>query len=367
MNSGKPLVSIIFVTFNYHENLNECLQSLRKQTYSDFEIIIVDNGSDREMLSYLEKLDSKIKCIKTGVNNGFGRGNNIGIAASNGELIVFSNYDAVYDSLWLEKLVNTACASEDIGVVAPKITFYDDREKINTCGLFFSYLGYACSSDIYKHSDIINGKKEIATASGCCFLIKRSLIDIIGVFDEEYHHFGSQFFFSSLEDIDLCWRVKLAGKKIVLDSDSVMYHKYNKKELSLLRYLYLECGRYYILLKNYQLFTLILLMPALLSFESLTWFFAAINGMSFLKTKAKSYIILLQKLSNIRNKRDEIKQLRKVNDEKILDGFGSFVELRQGAFTHLQAKIIENILNPVFSIYKLLAMIIIKIKSKVIK
>jgi GT2 family glycosyltransferase len=367
MNYKKPLVSIIFVTFNYHENLIECLQSLKGQTYSNYEVIIVDNGSGPSMLSYLQTLDDSVKCITTGVNNGFGKGNNIGIAASNGELIVFSNYDTVYDPHWLESMVDTACSADDIGVVAPKILFYDDRQKINTCGLFFSYLGYACSSGLYQPTEAVTEKKEIGTASGCCFLIKKTTLDKVGVFDEEYHHFGSDFFFSSLEDIDLCWRVRLAGEKILLNPDSVLYHKYYKKELLPLRYLYLECGRYYILLKNYRLFTLLVMFPALAVFEILAWLFAALNGLAFLKTKCRSYGILFNKLKIIQSKRLEIKKIRKVNDQKIVAGLGSFIELQHVALTPVQRKIIGITLYPVFSLCKILTMIIINVKCKVIR
>ncbi len=367
MNNKKPLVSIIFVTFNSHENLMECLQSLKGQTYSNYEVIIVDNGSGPAMLSYLQTLDSSVKCINTGINNGFGKGNNIGIAASTGELIVFSNYDTTYDPLWLETMVDTACSADDIGVVAPKILFYDDRKKINTCGLFFSYLGYACSSGLNQPSETVTKKKEIGTASGCCFMIKKSTLDNVGLFDDEYHRFGPDFFFSSLEDIDLCWRVRLSGEKILLNPDSIVYHKYLKKALSPLRYLYLECGRYYILLKNYQRFTLLLLLPAFAAFECLAWIFAAINGMTFLKTKCRSYPILFNKLKDIQVKRQELQKIRKVNDQKILAGLGSFIELRHVALTPVQRKIIGITLYPVFSFYKLLTMIILNIKCKVIQ
>lgn len=364
MVERQPLVSLVFVTFNGIDDFKECLNSLAEQTYKNFEIIVVDNGSDSSMLSFLESITKDIRLVKTGKNNGFGRGNNIGIKECAGELVVFTNYDAVFDKDWLAQLVTTALSSEDIGIVAPKILFYKEREYVNTLGVFFSYLGYACADGINEHSNLHTTRRVIASASGCCFLIKKSLLEVIGGFDEEFHNFGNQFFFSSLEDIDLCWRVHINGKKVLLEPNALMYHKYIQKPLQEIRYLYLECGRYYTLLKNYRLITIVLLLPVLLLFECMTWAFALVKGKNYLFKKFSSYLIIAQKITILKQKRTEIAKLRAVPDADILEVLGTNIHLRHLPIPSYVKQIIEFGINTVFNVYKLL---VVKILSRIEK
>jgi len=352
MKTSLHKVSIVFVTHNGLNDFIECLGSLAGQTYKDFEIVVVDNGSDQKMIEYLDSITNQITLIKTGVNNGFGCGNNIGAKHCSGDLILFTNYDAVFENDWLENLVKTATSSDEIAIVAPKILFYSNREFVNTCGVFFSYLGYACSDGLNKPSDYYIEKKNIACASGCCFLMKRDIFEIVGGFDEEFHRFGKKFFFSSLEDIDLCIKTHLVGKTVVLDPNSIMYHKYYQKSLSTLRYLYLECGRYYTILKNYSLMTILLLVPALTVFECMALAFALLKGPMFFIKKIESYLIIISKLPIIIKNKNVFRKYLKLKMSDLLKILGTGIYLKHMSLPFHCGEKIEFLLNHFFAFYK---------------
>ena len=351
----KPFVSIVFVTYNGKKDMAECLESLEKQTYTHYEIIAVDNNSTDDIVPYLESIPDKVQLINTKKNNGFGAGNNIGIEKAKGDMIVITNYDAVYDPYWLEYLVTSALQNPDAGIIVPKILLYHDKNTINTCGVFISYFGYVCSNGLGKKTDEFNSLQTLASASGCSFLIKKNTLTSIGAFDEEYHRFGKRFFFSSLEDIDLSWRTLLIGQKILLDPRALMYHKYYQKPLTVLRYLYLECGRYYLLLKNYKAITLIVLSPALFVFECMSIAFALIKGHKFFISKLISYVILFKKLPAIIKQRHAIALLRTTQDSQILDPLGSDILLRHINLPSGFISIGERMCNKAFGCYKSIA------------
>lgn len=348
MPHKSPKVSIIMVNYNGKTDLESCLESLKKQTYSDFEIIIVDNGSTDGSVEFLKTRFPYVKVIETGQNLGFGAGNNVGIRHSRGEHIVFTNYDVEFEPDWLSRMIEAASSDKEIGLVAPKILLYDHREVVNTCGLSFQYTGHAFSKGANMHSGTFSEREEIASVSGCAFLIKKEVLDQIGLFDEEFQNFG-RFFHSSLEDIDLAWRAQLAGYKVLFEPAAVMYHKYIQKPLTPIRYYYLECGRYYILLKNYQGITLCLLFPALVLSEMVSWGFVILRGREFVREKILSCQWLKKRWPYIKMKRKRV--MRLIDDYCVLRRFQTKTELRHFNKTAFFIAV-ESILNMFFAIFK---------------
>lgn len=346
--SNNPKVSIIMVNYNGKDELGPCLNSLAKQTYTNFEIVIVDNNSTDGSVEFIKAKFPYVNVIETGHNLGFGTGNNVGVQHSQGAHIVFTNYDAEFDPEWLYHMVNAASSDRNVGLVAPKILLYDFRDRVNTCGLSFQYAGHAFSRGADMPADVFSMREEIASVSGCAFLIKREVLDQIGLFDEEFQNFG-RFFHSSLEDIDLAWRAQLAGYKVLFEPLSVMYHKYIQKPLTPIRYYYLECGRYYILLKNYKKMTLFFLSPALVLAEMVSWGFVILKGREFIKEKIVSYKWLINRWSYIKKKREQT--VRAISDSLLLRRFQTKTELR-----HFNKTIIfvlaEKIINFLFSAFK---------------
>jgi len=347
-----PLVSVILVNYNGLADLRSSLPALLSQSYPRFEVIVVDNDSADGSVEALRKEFPEVAVIEANRNLGFGAGNNLGIRNASGEYVVFTNYDVDFDVNWLSELVRAAETDERVGIVAPKIMMFDQRDLVQTCGLTFQYTGHAFSRGYLKPSTAYADPEVIGCATGCCFLIKRRVLDQVGAFDPDFHAFSSTFFHSSLEDVDLCWRAQLAGYWVLFEPKALMYHKYEQKPLSPLRYYYLECGRYSILTQNYGAKTFIALGPALAFSEWLGWSYVAIKGPKFFAEKMRSYWWLTSNLRSVLRKRSRAQALRCVPDAEILDRFEAETELRHSPLPPVLNRVAAALPNQVFRAYK---------------
>lgn len=219
-----PLVSVVILNYNGRKNLGEylvyhCLSSVLKSDYPDFEVIFVDNGSTDGSVEFVKeriKENPKLKIVRNKENYGFALGNNLGIKHTNGKYVLFLNNDIEVESQWIKKLVKVMEADPTIGMAQSKILSID-KLHIRSAGnlldpMQFTYLIGYNQEDRGQFSDVC----EITFASGAAFIIRRALIDKIGLFDPEY------FFYH--DDCDLGWRARLAGFKIVMVPSSVVYH-----------------------------------------------------------------------------------------------------------------------------------------------
>ena len=126
-----PVVSVIVVNLNRRDLLISCLESLFRQTFSNFEVIVVDNGSVDDSMVVLRGLTERIRIVSLPVNRGFAGGCNAGIAIAQGRYIATLNNDAVADPRWLEELVAGIETHPLVGMCASKILFYGDRTRID--------------------------------------------------------------------------------------------------------------------------------------------------------------------------------------------------------------------------------------------
>jgi len=328
-----PLVSIILLGYNSEKDIKECIDSLKKQTYKNFEIIFVDNNSKDNSVQLIKENYPGVKLILNPKNYGFSRGNNIGIKNSKGDYVIILNPDTILDKSWLKNLVNVANKT-DYDILQSKILFFDNK-KINSMGNLIHYLGYSfCDGYGKTDSKINNDVKNIVSASGCCMLVKRPVFDKVGFFDENM--------FMYYEDSDFSWRARLMGFKIGLVPNSIVYHKYtfskNKN-----KFYYLERNRLIFLFKNYSLKSLLLISPALILNEIGTFFY-------FLKEmiphkKINSYFSILMNFNKIMKDRKYIQKNRTVNDEEIFKHFNKNFE-----FSEINGSI-QKIFNLIFQKY----------------
>ena len=121
------LVSIIIVNWNAKKFLKECIESLLSQSFTDYEIILVDNVSSDDSVSFVTENFPQVKIIQNNDNVGFAEGNNIGIKNSTGKIIVLFNPDVVADKKWLSILVDTLQSSEKIAAVTGKMYYLGDK------------------------------------------------------------------------------------------------------------------------------------------------------------------------------------------------------------------------------------------------
>jgi hypothetical protein len=209
------LISVIVLNYNGKGFLNSCLSSLASQTYSDFEVIVVDNGSRDGSPEYIEENYPWVRLAKNNENLGFAGGTNAGIRAAKGEFILTLNNDSRADSRFIEELIKPM-ADPEVGVCAAKMLFPDGR--INSAGICISRSGAAWDRGMFEPD---RGQYEfVEEVFGACAgaaLYRREMLDEIGLFDED--------FFLYLEDVDLAFRARLAGWKcIYVPGARVIHH-----------------------------------------------------------------------------------------------------------------------------------------------
>lgn len=221
INSSKsPLVSIITVNYNHSEDTIELLDSIKKITYPNIECIVLDNGSEIDNPDIIKRKYPEINFIKNKKNIGFAAANNIGIMHANGEYILLINNDMVVSDDFLSPLLKTLQKNPEIGVVCPKIYFYDEPRNIQYAGYTeinpFTIRNIAIG---YNEPDKGQYDKDSITAfaHGGAIMFPTKLLNNVGKM--------SEYFFLYYEDIDWCKRVRYAGYKICYVHNSVVYHK----------------------------------------------------------------------------------------------------------------------------------------------
>jgi len=248
--------SIIIVNWNGKTHLPVCLESLKAQTFSDFETIMVDNGSSDDSLEFVASHFPWVKTVPLFVNQGFAGGNNAALPHASGEYIITLNNDTDADPGWLEELVRVADENPAVGMVASRICAYDDHDMIDSLGVKVCRDGMSRGAfRLQRFSELALGKtEEILMPSGCAALYRRQMIATVGFFDDD--------FFAYCEDSDLGLRGRRAGWKALLARDAVIYHKYSQTggTFSPLKLYLVERNHYWVAFKNYPL-TSILALP----------------------------------------------------------------------------------------------------------
>lgn len=306
-----PLVSILIVNWNARENLKECLISLFKIAYLNFEIILVDNGSEDDSVEMAEKSFPKVLIVKSEKNLGFAGGNNLGLKYCYGKYILFLNNDTIVTKDFLGKLVKFMEKRNDVGIIQPTILFHRpglplDR-RINSVGSFLLNSGFLYHLDYGKKFVQKNYKDsyEIFSAYGACFLARKNVIEKVGLFDPDY--------FAYFEETDFCHRVWLNGYKIMIYTKPFIYHKGAKTAQKLpsdfIQYHSFK-NRLYTYLKNLDKINIIkVFIPHLMICE--------ISSVLYLLTGRPGYAWAIQKaiLWNLSNTRKLIKERKKVQEK----------------------------------------------------
>jgi GT2 family glycosyltransferase len=216
----QPFVSIIILNYNGERYLDNCLASVLKNDYKNFEVVLVDNAStDLSIKNAMQTFgsDTRVKLVQSQKNLGFSGGNNLGFAHSKGDYLVFLNNDTVVDAQWLTHLVNALQTDESIGLAQSTILMIDGK-KIQTAGWLYSdYLVQKYGLAENKTSSLrLQPIFEVSVASGASMITRRALINQIGLFDPTI-----PFFY---DDTLLSFKVWLANKRVVTVSDSKIRH-----------------------------------------------------------------------------------------------------------------------------------------------
>ncbi|MFI5185473.1 MAG: glycosyltransferase family 2 protein [Chitinophagales bacterium] len=220
----QPKVAIVILNWNGRKYLEQFLPSVSATAFSNFEIIVVDNCSTDDSTSFLEKNFSSIRVIHLPVNYGFAKGYNEALKHVIADYYVLLNSDVEVNADWLQPMVALLEKDRTLAACQPKILSYHKKdlfEYAGGAGGWIDKYGYPfakgrifdiCEEDHGQYDDV----SLVFWVSGAAMFIRSSVFHEVSGFDE--------YFFAHQEEIDLCWRIQLAGYKLSSCPASVVYH-----------------------------------------------------------------------------------------------------------------------------------------------
>ena len=220
----EPSVAIVILNWNGKNFLERYLPSVMASLYSNKKIIVADNASADDSISFLHNNYPQVQIIQNPSNEGFAKGYNTALKQVQADYYVLLNSDVEVTPNWIEPVIELMEQDKMIAACQPKILAFDDKTKFEyagACGGWLDEFGYPfsrgrvfddCETDKGQYDDV----QQCFWAGGAAFFVRASVYHELKGLDE--------FFFAHQEEIDLCWRMQLAGYKIFAQPASVVYH-----------------------------------------------------------------------------------------------------------------------------------------------
>ncbi len=215
-------VSVITVNFNQSKVTEALLDSIQSlNTYKDIEIVVIDNGSKENPVPGWSAKYPAVKFVRSESNLGFAGGNNLGIKEANGDYLFFVNNDTEFTATLVGQLVATMEAHPEVGMISPKIRYFQQPDTIQYAG--FTKMNYYTArnkcigqfeQDRGQYDHMIG---ETGYVHGAAMMVRREAMNNAGVMPEVY--------FLYYEEMDWCEQIKRAGYKIWVNANAVIYHK----------------------------------------------------------------------------------------------------------------------------------------------
>jgi len=251
LTESNPIASVILLNHNGSQFLEHCISSLAAQTFADFELIVVDNGSTDNSVKIVEghvargKI-GRLRLVANPRNLGYSEGNNVGAAHASGKYLIFLNNDTYVDADWLRELVSFLEREPTVAACQSKIVLAEAK-SVQELGETMDRYGFtSLGAKAKRHQNIL--VDQFFYVSGACFAVRKQLFECCGGFDEKL--------FILHEDMDLSWRLRLLGHKLACVCSSVCYHfggwSLRRISIPIVRY-YDVRNRLRVLLKNYAL------------------------------------------------------------------------------------------------------------------
>jgi GT2 family glycosyltransferase len=318
----RPKVVMIVLNYNSLKKLGErvlyFIRSIASTNYSNFEIIVVDNGSidgsDKLIGDELGRL-GRGRVVKVEKNLGSTRGNNLGfkLACRDAKYVAFLNNDIEVEPDWLDKIIDVLEADERVAAAQPAILQLSNRNRVDSLGGMIDRVGW--TYDLFSNSiypDNLERPFEVFWAKAAAIVVRSDVFRIVGGFDEDY--------FIYYDEVDLCWRIRLLGYKVVTVPTARIYHLgsgtmggANFRSIYMSRKNHLA-----MLLKNYSFVNAIFYSILLILI-----YVSAVVKESFRGRKVVSFAVLTALAWNFRNlrktlrKRVYMQSIRKIPDKQI--------------------------------------------------
>ena len=303
------MISVVILNWNGKHHLEECLSSVMRQTYKEYEVLVVDNGSTDGSQEYVRSRFPSVSLICNGENFGFCKGNNIGIRAAKGEYIVLLNNDTVVEPDWLQQLYDCMISDTEVGFCASKLLSYSERELLDAAGDGYSVCGAGYKRGYLEEAAKYDEDEYVFGACAGAAMYNREMLDKIGLLDED--------FFVAYEDSDLSFRAQLAGYKCKFASRAKVYHKVNST-LGTLSDTYVFYGHRnveYAYFKNIpgKLIKKTILQHIAYNFLGLVYFTMKGKARPFVRAKMD----FIRNRKAVKEKRNKIQSTKSVDDQYI--------------------------------------------------
>ena len=219
-----PSVAVVILNWNGKKFLEKFLPSVMSSQYENLSVIVADNASTDDSISFLKEKFPSVNIIINNKNEGFAKGYNTALQKVSADYYILLNSDVEVTKAWITPIISLMESDKSIGACQPKILSYNEKNKFEYAGASGGWVdkfGYPFARGrIFDYCEIDDGQydnvEEIFWASGAAFFVRASVFHELNGFDD--------YFFAHQEEIDLCWRMKRSGYKIFVVPPSVVYH-----------------------------------------------------------------------------------------------------------------------------------------------
>jgi GT2 family glycosyltransferase len=329
-NLIKGQISVVITNWNGENLIEKCIKSLKAQTYQPLEIIVVDNASTDSSPYLIRSKFPEVKLIENDKNVGFGAGNNLGIKESRGEFIMILNNDAYLDAHCIEELKKSIVKDKRYGASASKIVLEGEANLLDAAGISIYLDGLSIGRGRLEDMDRYNEEVEVFFGSGCACLLRREMLEDIGLFDED--------FFLYAEDTDMGWRAQLSGWRCIYNPRAIVYHSHSASTstYSKIKAFLVERNRIWITIKYFpfsfliigQLFTLKRYFHqaygVLSGKGAAAKFTKEFSKIELITILLKVYISVFANLSMILRKRSLVHKKIRISNKKIYEIFKKY-------------------------------------------
>lgn len=344
-----PFVDVIVVLWKSAPYLEALFDGLVTLEYPRDRVTIhfVDNGhgdgSLDEVQKQMARLEGKLPPIEIhepGLNTGFSGGNNLAMKLSierGHEYCYLLNHDASFEPNALTEAVAVAEQDPMIGSVQSLLVLQQHPNEVNSTGNAIQFLGFGyCDGYHDARSSVSTDVRSIAYASGAAVLYRNNALKTVGLLDEIlwlYH-----------EDLDLGWRLLVAGYRNMMAPASIVQHRYDFSR-SIAKWYWMERNRGLVVLKNYRLATLVILALPLLVTDLAILLFAIMGGWWKEKLRAMGYFWKPTTWRYVIQGRREIARIRQLSDRRVLASFSAVI-----AYQEFESPLMTVLVNPLMRI-----------------
>jgi len=295
-----PETSVIIPNWNGRDLLKTCLSSLKRQTYQDFEIIVVDNGSSDDSIQFIESFYPEVRICKLQYNNGFCVAVNCGIKSAQGKYVALLNNDTEADPAWLGELVKALNENNDVGFCASKMMNFFNRNLIDNAGDMLCYYGHTVGRNEVDTGQYDQLRYLFSACAGAA-IYRSEMFEKVGLFDED--------FFAYYEDIDLGMRAQLMGYKCLFVPTAVVYHmiQATSSHIPAKRFIWMQRNIICVHLKNMPVKLLGQITPTFFLLHTYSSFLYFIKTKD-IKTIMKLYYSIIKILPSTIRKRSDIQK-----------------------------------------------------------